>query len=131
MAEMLFLDELDRHSQLRSLEAVVLRYSHARAGETVYEWRAQDGKPSDCWVAQDGRVYLPADERSLALTDFFHCEVVMCREEQKIRYIRMKQLKDEQSRETNKLWVEADGITALAGEEHVVTQRGRTARRTN
>ncbi|KAH8713476.1 hypothetical protein HC256_006628 [Beauveria bassiana] len=84
---MLSVDELDRH---RQLESVTLRYGHT--SETVsYEWSARGGKPSDCWTTKDGRVYLPADITSVMLTEFFHHEIFWSPEEQRIRYIRIKQ----------------------------------------
>lgn len=111
---MLLLDKLDKHQQL---ESVTLRYDHA--DETVsYEWIAREGKPSDCWMTKDGRVYLPATLASLLLTELFHHEVVWSPEEQKIRYIRIKQLKDESSCKTRKMVIIVDGREALAGEEH-------------
>lgn len=111
---MLLLDQLDKH---RQLESVTLRYGHPN--ETVsYEWIARDGRPSDCWMTEDGRVYLPADIASVLLTEFFHHEVVWSPEEKKIRYIRIKQLKDVNSRKTQKLVIKVDGEEFLAGEEH-------------
>ncbi|KAF1732518.1 hypothetical protein CRV24_006406 [Beauveria bassiana] len=99
---MLSVDELDRH---RQLESVTLRYGHT--SETVsYEWSARGGKPSDCWTTKDGRVYLPADITSVMLTEFFHHEIVWSPEEQRIRYIRTKQLKDADSRKTQKMVLE-------------------------
>lgn len=111
---MLLLDKLDRH---RQLESVTLSYDHA--DETVsYEWVARKGRPSDCWMTEDGRVYLPADIVSVLLTEFFHHEVVWSPEEQRIRYVRVKQLKDVNGRKTHKMVIKVDGEEALAGEEH-------------
>ncbi|KAM3550752.1 hypothetical protein BM221_010509 [Beauveria bassiana] len=92
---MLLLDELEKH---RQLESVTLRYYHS--SETVsYEWIARDGRPSDCWMTEDGRVYLPADIASVLLTEFFHHEIV-------------------NSRKTQKMVIKVDGEEVLAGEEH-------------
>ncbi len=111
---MLLLDKLDKH---RQLESVTLSYGHA--SEMVsYEWTTREGKPSDCWMTEDGRVYLPAGIASVLLTEFFHHEVVWSPAEQKIRYIRIKQLKDVNSRKTQKMVIKVDGEEALAGEEH-------------
>lgn len=111
---MLFLDELDRH---RPLNSVTLRYEAAE--ETVsYEWRAKGGRPSDCWMTADGRVYVPADIVSVTLTEFFQHEIIWSHEEQKIRYIRIKQPIDIESGKTQSMVFEADGKEALAGEEH-------------
>ncbi|XWW94422.1 hypothetical protein V2A60_008765 [Cordyceps javanica] len=111
---MLPLDKLDKH---RQLETVTLRYEHAR--EIVsYEWSARDGKPSDCWMTKEGHVYLPAGLASLLLTELFHHEVVWSPREQKIRYIRIKQSKDGDSRGAGKMVIIVDGKAALAGEEH-------------
>jgi hypothetical protein len=113
----LYVEELDRH---RQLESVTLRYDHAN--ETVsYEWRARGGKPSDCWMTKDGRVYLPADRTSVMLTEFFHHEAVWSPEEEGFRYIRIKQPKDADSRKTQKMAIEIDGKEALAGEEQRLT----------
>lgn len=110
-------DELDRH---RQLESVTLRYGHT--SETVsYEWSARGGKPSDYCTTKNGRVYLPADITSVMLTEFFHHEVVWSPEEQRIRYIRIKQLKDADSRKTQKMVLEIDGKEALAGKEQWLT----------
>lgn len=114
---MLFLDELDER---RPLESVTLRYEHP--AETVsYEWRAEDGRPSDCWMTKDGRVWVPADITSVRLTEFFQHEIIWSREEKKSRYIRIKQLIDVESRKTHKMVLEVDGEEALAGEEHGLT----------
>lgn len=110
---MLFLHELDRHWQL---ELVVLRYEHIK-GTVYYKWKGGEAASSDCWMTKDGRVFLPADGTTIMLTEFFHHEIVWSCEEQRIRYIRMKQLKDIKSRENSKLFVEVNDKEALAGEE--------------
>ncbi|KAF1730643.1 hypothetical protein CRV24_008712 [Beauveria bassiana] len=117
LVSMLSVDELDRN---RQLESVTLRYGDT--SETVsYEWTARGGKPSDCWTTKNGRVYLPADITSVMLTEFFHREIVWSPEEQRIRCIRIKQLKDADSRKTQKIVLSIDGKEALAREEHWLT----------
>lgn len=109
--QMLSIDKLDRHQRL---DSVTLRYENG-IKTVYYEWK---DKGDWCWATRDGKVYLPADAASLALTAFFQHEVVVeSPQEQRILYIRMKQLKDVASRETSKLWVQVNGGEALAGDE--------------
>lgn len=114
---MLSVEDLDKHLQL---ESVTLKYIHG--DKTVYyKWNGSDGRDSDCWATKDGQIFLPADATSISLTEFFHSTIVWSREEQKIRYIRIKQLKDVTSCKTNKLLIEVNGKEALAGEEQGLT----------
>lgn len=74
---MLLLDKLDKY---RQLDSVTLSYGHVN--EIVsYEWTAREGKPSDCWMTEDGRVYVPSDIVLVLLTEFFHHELVWSPEE--------------------------------------------------